>query len=325
VISSQQYRARIAAPILVLALVGCDDGGACDTSHPLMPVCTVAVTDPPVTEPSLLVASNRDGPLEIYVMNSDGTRPRRLTNNTGNDVTPAWSPDGARVLFASTRPGVTGRQLYVMAADGSDVRQLTSMAGNPGFGTWSPDGQHIAFHALREDGSFDIWVMNADGTDMRRLTSTNNQMRPRWSPDGQRLVFVWHQHSAGNLAWGHVAVMNADGTGLTVLGGPALQGLDPDWSPDGRQIAFSTWEQVNGALQGMMRLAIMNADGSGQRLLGPNTLGAAEIAWSRTTGRIYFASNVLSSWQIFSVRPNGTDLRRITPLPYTAHVQPHAR
>jgi Tol biopolymer transport system component len=318
------FRRSCKAAAVLLPLWGCSDGGACDASHPLMPVCAAAATEP-VAESSLLVSSNRDGPTEIYVLDTDGGRPKRLTDNPGADVTPAWSPDGTRILFASVRPGVTGRQLYVMNADGSGVQRLTLLPGNPGFGDWSPDGQRIAFHAARGDGNFDIYVMNADGSDVRRLTTSSNQLRPKWSPDGQRLVFNWHQHITTSNAWAHVAVMNADGSGLTVLGGPELQGLDPDWSPDGSMIAFSIWEQLNGGLQGMMRLAVMNADGTGRRLLGANTLGAAQVSWSRGTGRIYFVSDVLGFPQIYSVRPDGRGLARVTPLPYSSHIHPHAR
>jgi Tol biopolymer transport system component len=324
-ITRHRQRLRAVPAVALLVALGCDDRADCDTTHPLMPVCAATAVDPPVAEPSLLVVSNRDGQQEIYVMNSDGSRPRRLTNNPGADAAPAWSPDGTRILFASARAGVTGQQLYTMNDDGSAVQQLTNMPGNPTQGDWSPDGQRIAFNAARGDGNFDIYVMNADGSDVRRLTTQGNQWRPRWSPDGRRLVFTWHQDAGGNIAWGHVATMNPDGTDLTVLGGPELQGVDPDWSPDGSRIAFSAWDQVRGGLMGMMLLAIMNADGTGRRLLGANTMGAGGIAWSRTTGRIYFVSNQLSFQQVYSVRPDGSDLRRITPLPYSSHIHPRPR
>ena len=68
-------------------------------------------------------SSNRDGNLEIYVMNADGSQQTRLTNNSSFDDYPAWSPDGKRIAFTSYRD--RKYEIYVMNADGSGMRQLT--------------------------------------------------------------------------------------------------------------------------------------------------------------------------------------------------------
>ncbi len=84
----------------------------------------------------------------------------RLTNNDVDDVTPAWSPDGRRITFASERDG--NLEIYVMNADGSGVNRLTYNGARDLFPAWSPDGRHIAFHSNR-DGRMDIYVMNTAG------------------------------------------------------------------------------------------------------------------------------------------------------------------
>jgi Tol biopolymer transport system component len=310
------------APALLgatLLAAACSDSAACDTHNPLMPVCPVAA--PALADESVVFNSNRDGDLEVYVMNADGTRQVRLTHNPGEDVAPSWSPDRRQILFASVRGGLA-RQLYVMNADGSDVRQLTNQPGTPGFADWSPDGQRIAFHAARGDTNWDIWVINADGTDPRRVLTTGSGQRPRWSPDGQRLLFSWHQHNGGSLSWTQIAVINADGTGLTPLSVPHLHATGGAWSPDGRHIAFSVMVAANDNLHGMLQLAIMNADGTGVRVLGTNTMSATDVAWSRTSGRIYFSSDLSGFREIYSILPDGTDLRRLTGLPYSSDLLP---
>ena len=117
-------------------------------------------------------------------MNADGSNPANLTNNPGDDRSPAWSPDGTRIAFDSLRGGTA--QIYVMGADGSAPIPLTTMT--PNFDpTWSPDGARIAFSTLRW-GHYEIYAMNADGSNETRLTNTPvDSPRPivvaRWRQD----------------------------------------------------------------------------------------------------------------------------------------------
>jgi len=71
-------------------------------------------------------SSDRDGNDEIYVMDADGKNPRRLTNNSGRDICPAWSPDGQRIALASYSPDREANYgIYVMDADGKNSHRLT--------------------------------------------------------------------------------------------------------------------------------------------------------------------------------------------------------
>ena len=87
-------------------------------------------------------SSWRDGDdYEIYVMEADGSNPRRLTTDSG--FSPTWSPDGRYIAFSSWRDGYS--EIYVMDADGSNPRRLTDRSGDNYSPTWSPDGRYIAF------------------------------------------------------------------------------------------------------------------------------------------------------------------------------------
>jgi TolB protein len=104
---------------------------------------------------------------DIYVMNADGSGTRKLTHNARYNAEPAWSPDGRKIAFRSTRNG--NRDIYVMNADGSGKRNLTRHPARDGSPSWSPDGRRIAFVSNRE-GRLDAHVMNADGSGQRSLT-----------------------------------------------------------------------------------------------------------------------------------------------------------
>ena len=110
-------------------------------------------------------------PADIYVMNADGSGSRKLTHNLtrngGFSAEPAWSPDGRKIAFQSTRNG--NRDIYVMNADGSGKRNLTRNPAKDVRPSWSPDGRRIAFLSDR-DGRLEAHVMNADGSGQRSLT-----------------------------------------------------------------------------------------------------------------------------------------------------------
>ena len=96
-------------------------------------------------------------------MNADGTGKVNLTNDPSGDVGPAWSPNGAKIAFASNRSG--SWQIYVMQSDGSGQFPLTSSAGAD-----SASGSQIVFHSNR-DGNAEIYRMSSDGSFQANLTA----------------------------------------------------------------------------------------------------------------------------------------------------------
>lgn len=324
--ASAAIRTLVIAFGLIFSACATDDG--CDVSDPLMPQCTQEQETPPIE--TVLFSSDRDGNFEIYSMRTDGTELRRLTNSPGIDQAPRWSPDGSQVVFSAVRPGA-GREIYVMNADGSNVRRVTNLGRTANFPDWSPDGGQIVFHANRGDGNFDLYVARSDGTDLRRLTSSGGSyLQPRWSPDGGRLAFTWYEYEPTQPfpgGTGKIAVSKTDGSDMRVLTHGGLIDGSPSWTPDGSGIVYNSYREIPGMFGGFGSvLSYVNADGTGERLLGPNVMGNVP-AWSRTTGRIYFHSFAMgvAGNRIYSVRSDGTDLRRVS-LPVTANDQfPHAR
>jgi TolB protein len=116
---------------------------------------------------------------DIFAINADGTGLTNLTNDPAADDSPAWSPDGTKIVFRSNRTGVY--DLYVMNADGSGVTALTADSAAEGRPAWSPDGAKLAF-ASNRGGNYEIYVMNADGSGVVRLTDNPAvDARPAWT------------------------------------------------------------------------------------------------------------------------------------------------
>ena len=99
---------------------------------------------------------------DLYLLRGINTNVIQLTDGPGNNDSPAFSPDGRRIAFASDRSG--DLEIYVMNTNGSNVVQLTNSPGNDTSPDWSPDGSQIAFRSNR-DGEPDVYVMNADGSE----------------------------------------------------------------------------------------------------------------------------------------------------------------
>lgn len=191
----------------------------------------------------------------LSVINADGSGVVRLTDRP-NDFAPAWSPDGSKIAFASSR--TEPAQVHLMNADGSGIVRVTSTVGGAIDPDWSPNGTLIAFTCRVASDNVDICTVKPDGTGLVRLTSDPADDRnPAWKPDGSKIAFVTNRYGVGELV-----VMNADGSGLTrILLGTEVS--DPAWSPDGTKIAFAeiACDDYYGCYSS--GLFVINADGTG--------------------------------------------------------------
>ncbi len=244
--------------------------------------------------------SDRDGNVDIYVMNPDGTGQTRLTINDYYDGEISWSPDGTKIAFATDRDG--NYEIYVMNADGTGQTRLTNNAYGDYEPDWSPDGSKIAFISSR-DGNAEVYVMNTDGSGQTRLTSNAfGDDVPAWSPDGTKIAFATDRD--GN--W-EIYVMNADGSGQTRLTNSYGEDWNPRWSPDGSKI---TWDNDR---DGNYEIYVMDADGSAQTRLTNNLFDDGYPAFSPDGSKIVFDSNRdISYHQIYVMDADGSDVTKLT-------------
>ena len=115
-------------------------------------------------------------------MNADGSNQANLSRNAANEHHADWSPDGTKIVFATSRHGKYN--IYVMDADGSNqtLVNIPSSAVDNDYPTWSPNGEQIVF-ASNPFGDYDLFVMDALGSKPRRLTeSDGDDLWPDRSP-----------------------------------------------------------------------------------------------------------------------------------------------
>jgi len=117
-----------------------------------------------------------------------------------SDIQPAYSPDGRRIAFCSTRFGER-YEIWVSDSDGTEARQLTDGLGEWQCSPhWSPDGRQVAFDSQAADGNSHVWTIDADGGPPRQITSgPGSQTHPTFSRDGRWVYFSWRQDSGHDI------------------------------------------------------------------------------------------------------------------------------
>jgi Tol biopolymer transport system component len=233
---------------------------------------------------------------EIFTLNADGTDVLTLTANSATDNAAAWSPDGTKIAFRTTRDGPTP-EIYTMNADGTNQTRLTNNTAIDSVPAWSPDGTKIAFYSTRDAGNAEIYTMNADGTSPTRLTSNSgSDQGPAWSPDGTKIAF--YSNRDGN---DEIYTMSADGTNQTRLTNNSAVDSMPDWSPEGTKIVFFSHRDGNDEIYKM------NADGSNQTRITNSTAADENPVWSPDGTRIAFDTDRDGNFEIYTMNADGTN------------------
>jgi Tol biopolymer transport system component len=240
---------------------------------------------------------------EIYIMNQDGSNQTNLTNNPATDTEPAFSPDGSKIAFSTSRDG--NSEVYVMNANGSGVTRLTFDAASDSSPTYSPDGSKITFASTR-DGNSEIYTMNADGTNqVRRTTNTTFDGSPSYSPDGNKILYVGMSSPNRDLF-----TMNADGSNPANLTNQSGFYTRPFYSPDGSKIIF-----INGGDITAQTNWVMNANGTNRRMLSNGGDGGGKFS---PDGRevVFSCCNTSPTFSgLFKGAAETTELVRVTTGP----------
>ena len=187
----------------------------------------------------------------IFRVGTDGQHLRRLTNpgtddpqDVIQDYTPAWSPDGKRIVFSRyDQRDNTDTAMMIMNADGSDPHPLSPELLAGFAPTWSPDGATIAYY--NGEG---IAVVGSDGSEPHVITPDDMDVSwPHFTPDGRDIIFSG-AHDSQHLEPGETYslwAIHPDGTNLRrlVFGDALIAGDSVGISPDWRYVAFSVPEE----------------------------------------------------------------------------------
>lgn len=221
----------------------------------------------------------------IWLVPADGGDARRIYWERAWIGHIVWTADGKSLVFTSAREG--GNRLFRIAAEGGSAEPLPITEDQAYFPSIARQGSRMAF--LRLGGDVDLWRVELNGTRPAKapapfLATARSEFGPEFSPDGQRLAFC--SGATGNQ---EVWVSNADGSNATpVTSFNVANGSTPSWSPDGKELTFSSLRGPQGSPGGIF---VVNVETREVRRLSDESY--AMPWWSRDGRWVYLAFNSL--------------------------------
>jgi TolB protein len=236
---------------------------------------------------------------EVYLMDYDGQRIRRITSSGVLNLSPAWSPDARKIAFVSwrgNRPGIqvlddTGKSIRVKTVGG----ELTSAP------EWSPDGRRLVYNST-VDGNSEIYVSDVDSGRSTRLTRTAAiDTSPSYAPNGREIAFTSDRGGSPQIY-----LMDAEGLNVRRVSFGSSYCDSPAWSPDGSKLAYAA------RYDGRFDVVVLDvASGKVERLThgeGNNE----NPRWSPDGRHLAFSSSRAGSYDIYTMQADGSSVRRHT-------------
>jgi serine/threonine protein kinase len=255
-------------------------------------------------------------PVELYLMNPDGSNRRRLTwgttalSDTGLPPRRVFWVDENVVAVNET--GTRDRALLVNAADGNvkeTIQFTTTAEGMEVYGflmDWSPDGSRVALDGMNSDTPANLkcalWISDPHGTNWNRITDwkENCDYGPTWSPDGTWLAFARLNPAAKRGLY----LIHPDGSGLRLLSAELHYGDTRAWSPDGQFIASDMWTDADIVIVNVQTREVNNVTSTPNR-------AEQHPSWSPDGTQIAFEVRQGTREEIWVMNADGTDPHKI--------------
>lgn len=242
---------------------------------------------------------SKKGGQSLYVMDMDGFNNQRITKDSSLNISPAWSPDGTKLVYTSYVNGFP--DIYTVDLTSGHVRQLTSNRSTNITPAWSPKGDIIMYSSAKNRDP-DLYIVNPNtGAERPFSPAFGIDIGPRFSPDADAVVFA--SERGGNLNIYKQSMAGGAAQKLTFHG---YQNDSPDWSPDSTKIAF------HGRAGGAYDIFTMNSDGTNVQRLTVGNGNNEHPRWSPDSRYITFSSTRDGTSAVYIMRFDGANPVRIS-------------
>ncbi len=261
------------------------------------------------------ISTTEDGRSSVWVAPVRGGQPKQIASDAGHNRNTVWHPDSRRVFYSANIDGVY--QIFLANVDGRKTAQITFGDINSFALDVSPDGARILYGSTKEES--DIWKANVPGGEESALTSDlGTELWPEVSPDGNSVVYqaVRNLSQGDKISNSSILLKQANSDESSRL---AEDGALPQWSSDGKQIAFlrlvgeaqSLWltQTVGGQNKQLVAGGLTRIENT---LLPYLRLQTSSFSWSPDGKKIVYVSDKNDRQNLWTISADGSGEVQIT-------------